>query len=179
MHKLSTRAADLKALLNFVTDPKEKRAALEGIHITDKYIEASNGRGLLRVNREMVSTDAPAGVYKVIGQNKLGAGLVEAIIEALDVVYPNTDQVIPAAGNVADQIKIPIYSGRGHELSTSSAIIKLFKLTGNGYALELIKSLAPVAAEWIASKAAQDKCVRLDHKCGDVEYIAVLMPFKL
>ena len=97
MYKLTTRTEDLKALAAFTADPKMDRLALEGLHITPEYIEATDGRGLLRINREMVTTDAPAGIYRIEAIKKIGGGISEAIIAPLDVVYPDCDKVIPAA----------------------------------------------------------------------------------
>ena len=100
-------------------------------------------------------------------------------MERQDTEYPDTDAVIPKQGKESDQFKVFI---RGHKediLSISSALITLYKRTGNGYAGHLIERLTPAGGSWTASNKGKDKPIRLD--CADLgeNITAVIMPFKM
>ena len=178
MYRLTTRTEDLKALTAFAAKPDAQRLALEGLHITSEYIEATDGRGLLRINREMVKTDAPAGVYRIEAIKKIGGGISEAIIAPLDVVYPPTDAVIPAAPLkytpdlvISDDKKRPGY--------ISETIIYLYKNGCGAFALFQIERLAPLCGHWTVQKPkTEGGTVRLDYDAGVVKYTAVILPYK-
>ena len=178
MYKLTTRTEDLKALQAFTARPDAQRLALEGVHITPEYIEATDGHGLLRINREMVTTDAPAGVYRIEAIKKIGGGISEAIIAPLDVVYPPTDAVIPAAPSkytpdlvISDDKKRPGY--------ISETIIYLYKNGCGAFALFQLERLTGICGRWTVQKPkTEGGAVRLDYDAGAVKYIAVILPYK-
>jgi hypothetical protein len=179
MYKLTTRTEDLDALRAFMAGKKDKREALMTLHIAPDYIEATDGRGMLRISRgDLITTDAPAGVYTISATRKIGGGMSEAILEAYDAEYPNTDRVIPARVNSASQVAGIIISD--DDMVITRAVINLFKHTGNAYAYGLIAKLAGIAGTWAVDKAGIDKPARMDYTdCAGVAYIAVVMPFKM
>ncbi len=161
----------------------ETREVLKGLHITEKHIEATDGRMLFRVGRDHVgvSEETKPGVYSVIGvakKDKAGfAGYVEIALEYQEgAEYPNTNLVIPEPGKAADQISFTLEPERKAPMSISAAIIKLYQKTGNAYAAHLLTRLAVLNEAWKADGAEKDKPALLNNGNG---YTAVIMPFRI
>ena len=154
------------------------RESLQGLNITQKHIEATDGRMCLRVDRELVGIpqDAKPGVYKIIGTNKQSAGFIEIALEIMEgYQFPNVDLVIPEISKAADTIAISILPPKNEPVNLTTAIIKLFQHTGNGYSGHLLSKLAGLAESWSTTKASKDKPIRLDAS----GYTAVICPFKI
>lgn len=159
----------------------EAREAIRTIHVTKDHIETTDGRMLLRAylaDNGAISA-SPAGVYNVISSAKFGGGLVQVILEKTEYDYPNTDRVIPAAGNSSEAITVELKEERsapGYNLSR--ALAKIFRHTGAALNYEFLKRLAPMAEAWTVSNKSAD-VVRLDIERASFRFTAVIMPIKL
>jgi hypothetical protein len=178
MIKIMMAANTYKALKECSSKDKT-RLVIGGYHITDKYIETTDGKMLLRVNRELVSIPdgTKAGAYNEIGTGKVTKGFVEIALEEMDVEYPDTKQVIPETSPVSEQISVPIATVKEDELSLSSAMIKVYRHTGNAYAFHFFERLAVLNETWLINKAEQDKAIKAT-ACNEY-YVAVILPFKM
>jgi hypothetical protein len=162
MIKIMMAANTYKALKECSSKDKT-RLVIGGYHITDKYIETTDGKMLLRVNRELVSIPdgTKAGAYNEIGTGKVTKGFVEIALEEMDV----------------EQISVPIATVKEDELSLSSAMIKVYRHTGNAYAFHFFERLAVLNETWLINKAEQDKAIKAT-ACNEY-YVAVILPFKM
>ena len=161
---------------------KDGREVLQALHITKNHIEATDGRMLVRATRENagIPESAKPGVYKIIaaGKKDIG-GFIEAALELLDMEYPNTDAVMPGRGKQADQFNIIIRGSKADILSISSAILMLYKKTGNGYAGHLLDRLAGLGESWTTGAPGENKPIRLDCEALGEKLTAVIMPFQV
>ena len=181
MEKIIVPAADVKMLKSFTAGPKDNREALEGVNIRGNKIEATDGHALLIIDTG-AAIGAPDGVYRIIATNKIpsASGVVEIVLDKMDVVFPDTERVIPAPGRADESRLINITIDRKAPANISACVINLFKLSGGAYSAHLIERLAPVGAVWTASKpAGANAPVRLDCDIGGRGYIAAIMPFNL
>jgi hypothetical protein len=172
---------DLKALRSCTAAPKDLRAAIQNIRIAPEYIEATNGQMLLRVGRTMAATDAPSGVYHIIGVNKIGGGISEAILDKIEIEFPDTERITPKTAGAA-RVSIPLLDDA---LSITRAVINLHTFTGEAYSLALLERIAPLNNTWQAYRPVEaatwtSKALRLDCiAANNTAYTAVMMPFKL
>ena len=179
MIKIMIQKKAYQALSTCIAKKDAGRAALEGVHITDKYIEATDGRMLLRLGRDLVGVqeDAKPGAYSIIGARKDAAGYMEIALDFMDgAEYPNTENVIPAPPN-GDGLQVKIQPEKDDPMSTSAAIIRLYNHTGNAYSAHLLSRLASLGETWTANKAKKDNPIRMDAAEGN--YTVVLMPFQM
>jgi len=148
------------------------RENLNCINITDKYVEATNGRVAVRINRDQIfSSDIENGRYKIISQVKSGKIHVDMILKAEnDYNFPDCDHVFPDVYN--DNIDLHIEK---NATSCSNAIINLYKFTLNGYSIDYINNISHYNETWKVYSYGKDKIVSF--KSDMLEYI--IMPFSL
>lgn len=167
---------------------KDNRDALLCLHLTDKYIETTNGIQLIRMNRENIGIDATIqpGVFKVISIGKPSTGFIEIILEAaLDMQYPDTLQVLPL-------IVTPLQNTNGFDLidkdsiSISGAMIKLFKITNNAFTYAVLERLSYINGRWDICAGSIEKIDPASFKSPKAilynkQYgiSSIILPFKL
>ena len=165
---------------------KDGRPALKGLHVTDKHIEATDGKMLVRASAENIGKDqgtAP-GVYRIVGKQKIGAGIVDVAAELIKgEEYPDTEKVIPKAPGKAEKgvffVHIGGFKDDPHVLT--KAVIDIYRETSKGYSAHLLARLAPAGAKWVAAKGKRKDAgaLRMDSN-GELGHItAVIMPFEV
>ena len=170
MSKMTVRK-EIWQILDKVRTKEKDHELFSCLHITEKYIEATNGKILFRVFMDNIGLDnVISGIYKPIITTK--GRLVELFLEPIKDNFPDTDSCIPEKTN--DILSLELKTEKDSLISLSSALIKLYNFTGNCYSISLLNLLTPLTF-WKASKAKKDGAVRLDdnnNKC-----IAIIMPF--
>jgi hypothetical protein len=184
MIKIMLKQIHYKALDN-CRSKDDNRAALQDIHLTEKYIETTDGKILLRIPREFIGVPndpaAAAGVYKVIGTEKQGAGMVLMILELMpDAQYPNTDQILPAIVSYPKPIVINLTTDKKDPIMLSKALLTIYCITHNAVVMPLLEKLSVLDQCFEVRQCAEDKPVILTSEPDkDGLYItALICPFR-
>ena len=182
MIKILSKTDAWKVLNACRAGKKANKAALEYVHLTDKYLESTDGAMLFRSGRANfgIPSDAPAGVYEVVSAKAGAANFTEIALEIVpDAQYPNTDQIIPKLDVLQNTDKIALEPEKQSITSLSAAVIKLYKYTGNAYSVNLLERLTPMNESWSLCFTDRDKPAALVLNNRDAQVVAVIMNFKL
>ena len=155
------------------------RETLKNININDQHVESTNGKIAIRFKLESLSlpTITP-GAYKVISATKYSKLFTELVLElAPDVQYPDTKTIFPENRTAGEKLTIEILPERSAPLNISSAMIQIFKLTGNAYTHENISTFAVLKEHWAVYNQGESRFIYLTNSAGTIE--ALVMPFKI
>lgn len=165
MQKIQMEPTKWKLLVGFLSTDKT-RYALRCVHVTKEFIEATDGKGMVRITQDF-TFEGTFEILKVEKTNKCAWTII--LGEAHDLVYPNTNQVVPKPSK--EMIQIPITD----DTILAGVIIELFKFTGNGYSDILLEKLRVAENVWTAHKPKENAPLLLTHP----GIMAILMPFSM
>jgi len=157
----------------------ESRETLKNINITDQHIESTNGHIAIRFTKESISLPTIAnGAYKVISATKCNKLSTEIILEHQpEAQFPDTKRLFPENATAGSKITIEIMPEKDAPYSITSAIIQMYKLTGNAYANEYVKKLSILGAYWGIYSQGDNRAIYLENSAGTIS--ALIMPFKI
>ncbi len=156
----------------------EDRDALKNINVTDRHVESTNACVVIRFNIKMLSRPLPAGIYKVISATKYDKLLTELVLEIQpEEQYVDTAWIFPENKTAGSKITIEILPERTAEMSISSAMIQIFKLTGNAYTHGNLAKLAKLNDYWAIYNQGENKPIFMANAAGTVE--ALIAPFRI
>ena len=179
MEKILMVTENWKALDACRAGKDECRETLRNININDQYVESTNGKIAIRFKLESLSlpTITP-GAYKVISATKYDKMFTELVLELEpDVQYPDTKKIFPENRTAGEKLTIEILPERSAPLNISSAMIQIFKLTGNAYTHENISTFAVLKAYWSIYNQGKNRAIYLTNSAGTIE--TLVMPFKI
>jgi len=178
MEKVLMNTNDWKLIDKARAGKNEGRDRLKNINITSNHVEATNGRVAVRLDRAAISIKKDSGKrgpYEIITAKKYSATFTELTLErAEDVQYPDINQIWPDIYGKATQ-EITISPDKVSTTSLTSAVLGLFKLTGNGYAAGYLGLISHYDRVWRAYNIGENKPVVMVSE--DVQI--VIMPFKI
>ena len=177
MKTLMIPKPELKALQAIMKRSKRGlQEALKHLIIQEGAISATDGRILLRINKEAVPVgDFKDGVYEILKVIKTSAHMPAELILSRreDLSGPKMETLFnakTAKGPEPFPLKI-----NAEPLTLTRAIIKLFDRFKEAYSYELLETLGPLDREFTVSIVTDSGTLRLDN-CNAT---ALLMPFQL
>lgn len=177
MEKVLIATDKWQVLNNCRADKKDSREVLQGVNISTKYIEATDGRVAIRIDRDQASA-CNNGAYNVISARKHSQGFTELILEPSEMTsqYPDTDTVFPKDYKKDAGFLLCLEPDKKAPGSMANAVITLFERTKNCYSTVLLARIQGLGEAWQAYNMGQDKAVYLRDTSGTVQ--ALILPFK-
>ena len=155
-----------KALKAVMTKDKH-REQLQVINFQKEFVESTDGKMLIRIK---IETGIECGAYRVIKETKLGKYHIELVLEKTDILFSDTQRVIPIEND--EYLALDIDSNC---LGVSQAIINIFQYSETAFNHEMIDKLSILNSQWNVYKYGKEKPCLFTSEKG--KYIAVIMPF--
>ncbi len=156
---------------------KSNRHAYKELIIWDKEIHATDGRILMRINKESrLEDNLDNGSYEVLKVEKDGLVFTEITINKTETVTPNVSHITNSK-IVSSNPSVNIHIGKGlnDHTSLTKAILVLFDNFKEAYDYESIFVFAPLNSDFKATHQDSGGMLRLE----SFEVLCLVMPFKL
>jgi len=155
---------------------KECREVMKCLRVDDGACVTTDGKRLMIVNN---GVKVPNGTYTIKAVNKVIKTLVEVMVEAVDIQYPDYKQVVHK-----DEPELCKIELAPDTLAITKAVLMLYKHTGRAINYSFLEDLTTpdLCAEWVVYGTPDnaEKPLFLKLIKDDRVYIqAVVSPFQL